>query len=50
MILQYETVEPCGEKTRSETNWAVQSQKVARDLKFQIEKVEGLYYVAKKRL
>ena len=26
-------------------NWAVQAQKIARDLKFQIYKVEGLYYL-----
>ena len=33
--------------TRSDTNQAVQPQKMARGLKFWIEKVEGLYYVAK---
>ena len=32
--------------TWSETNQAVQSQKMARGLKFQIEKVEGLYYLS----
>ena len=26
-------------------NWAVQPQKMARDLKFQVNKVEGLYYL-----
>ena len=31
--------------TWSNTNQAVQLQKMARGLKFQIEKVEGLYYV-----
>ena len=31
--------------TRSNTNWAVQSQKMARGLKFWILKVEGLYYL-----
>ena len=31
--------------TRSETNWAVQPQKMARGLKFQIKEVEGLYYI-----
>ena len=31
--------------TRSETNQAVQLQKVARGLKFRIYKVEGLYYL-----
>ena len=29
---------------RSDTNWAVQSQKQARSLKFRIKEVEGLYY------
>ena len=29
----------------SDTNQAVQLQKMARGLKFQIEKVEGLYYL-----
>ena len=32
-------------KTRSDTNWAVQSQKMARGLKFGIKKVEGSYYL-----
>ena len=32
-----------GFPTRSDTNWAVQPQKMARGLKFQIEEVEGLY-------
>ena len=31
--------------TWSDTNQAVQSQKMARSLKFQIYKVEGLYYL-----
>ena len=30
--------------TRSDTNQAVQPQKMARGLKFQIKKVGGLYY------
>ena len=30
--------------TRSDTNRAVQSQKMARDLKFRIQEVKGLYY------
>ena len=33
--------------TWSDTNWAVQLQKMAKGLKFRILKVEGLYYVAK---
>ena len=33
--------------TRSDTNLAVQSQKMARGLKFQVYKVEGLYYLCK---
>ena len=36
-----------GFPTRSRTNQAVQPQKMARGLKFQIQEVEGLYYVAK---
>ena len=32
--------------TWTDTNQAVQLQKMARDLKFRIKKVEGLYYVA----
>ena len=32
---------------RSDTNRAVQPQKIARDLKFRFKEVEGLYYVAK---
>ena len=31
--------------TRSDTNQAVQLQKMARGLKFWIKKVEGLYYL-----
>ena len=34
-----------GFPTRSDTNRAVQPQKMARDLKFQIQEVEGLYYL-----
>ena len=30
--------------TRSDTNWAVQPQKMARSLKFHILEVEGLFY------
>ena len=39
--------EPCHEKTgaRSDTNQAVQAQKLARGLKFQIHEVKGLYYL-----
>ena len=33
-----------GFPTRSDTNRAVQLQKVARSLKFRIKEVEGLYY------
>ena len=33
-----------GFSTRSDTNRAVQSKKIGRGLKFQIYKVEGLYY------
>ena len=33
--------------TWSDTNQAVQVQKMARGLKFRIKKVEGLHYVAK---
>ena len=31
--------------TWSDTNWAVQLQKMARGLKFRIKEVEGLYYL-----
>ena len=31
--------------TRSDTNWAVQPQKMARGWKFSIWEVEGLYYI-----
>ena len=31
--------------TWSDTNWAVQQQKMARGLKFGIQKVEGLHYL-----
>ena len=34
-----------GFPTGSDTNWAVQLQKVARGLKFRIYEVEGLYYL-----
>ena len=33
-----------GFPTKSDTNWAVQLQKMARGLKFRIEEVEILYY------
>ena len=36
-----------GAMTTSDTNRAVQSQKMVRCLKFQIKKEEGLYYVVK---
>ena len=36
-----------GFPTRSDTNRAVQSQKMARGVKIGIKEVEGLYYVAK---
>ena len=32
-------------RTRSNTNWAVQSQKMVRGLKFHFQEVEGLYYL-----
>ena len=37
--------------TRSDTNWAVQPQKMARGLKFQTWEEEGLYFldIAKKK-
>ena len=34
-----------GFPTRSDTNWAVQPQNMARGLKFQIKEVEGLFYL-----
>ena len=34
-----------GVPARSDTNRAAQPQKIARDLKFRILKVEGLYYL-----
>ena len=34
----------------SNTNWAAQPQKMARDLKFWMWKVEGLYYVVKTKV
>ena len=34
--------------TLSDTNQAVQLQKMARGLKFQVKKVEGLYYLCSK--
>ena len=33
-----------GFPSRSDTNWAVMPQKMARGLKFRIKEVEGLYY------
>ena len=38
----------CGILTRSNTNQAVQPQKMARDLNFRISEVEGLYYLCSK--
>ena len=37
-----------GFPSRSDTNQAVQLQKMARGLKFRFKKVEGLYYLCKK--
>ena len=37
-----------GFPTRSDTNLAVQPQKIARSLKFRIQKVEGFYYLCSK--
>ena len=37
-----------GFPTRSDTNQAVQSQQMARGLKFRILEVEGLYYLCSK--
>ena len=37
-----------GFPTRSDTNQAVQPHKMARDLKFGIYEVEGLYYLCSK--
>ena len=34
---------------RYDTNWAVQPQKMARGLKFQINEVEGFYYLCEKK-
>ena len=34
-----------GFPTRSDPNWAVQPQKIARDLKFWIKEEKGLYYL-----
>ena len=34
-----------GFPTRSDTNWSVQQQKMARGLKFWIKEVEGLHYL-----
>ena len=34
-----------GLPTRSDANWAVQLQKMVRDMKFLIKKVEGVYYL-----
>ena len=33
----------------SDTNQAVQPQKIARDLKFKIEEVDGLHYLCRRR-
>ena len=33
--------------TRSDTNWDLQLQKMARGLKFQISEEEGLYYLCR---
>ena len=38
-----------GVSPKYNTNWAVQPQEVARGLKFRIEEVRGLYYVAKNK-
>ena len=35
-------------QTRSDTSRAVQPQKMARGLKFQIKEIEGLYYLCRK--
>ena len=35
-------------RTRSDTNWAVQQQKMARGLKFRIQEIEGLNYLCSK--
>ena len=37
-----------GFPTRSDTNWAVQRQKIARSLKFRIYAEEGFYYLCSK--
>ena len=37
-----------GFPTRSDTNLAVQPQKIARSLKFRIQEVKGLYYLCSK--
>ena len=34
-----------GFPTRSDTNWTVQLQKMARDLKFRIQEEEGLFFL-----
>ena len=34
-----------GFPTRSDTNWSVQPQKMAKGLKFRIQEVKGLYYL-----
>ena len=36
---------PLQDATRSDTNRAVQPQKMARGLKFRVEEVEGLHYL-----
>ena len=39
-----------GFRTRSNSNWAVQPEKIARCLKFRIKKVERLFYLKTKAL
>ena len=52
-MITYKPFEPCYEKTglrrsgfptRWHTKRAVQPQKMAKDLKFRIKEIEGLYY------
>ena len=42
-------IKASGFPTRSDTNWAVQPQKITRDLQFQIYEVEGLYYLVSEK-
>ena len=45
MFIELRHEQPCLRvRTRSDTNRAVQPQKMARGVKFQIYEVEGLYY------